>query len=430
MLEHYFVKPQTVDRIRASWLGESIERYVTWLVEQGYAVRNIHRRVPLLVQFGEFAQGRGANRLEDLPIHVSAFVEDWLGRRPHQRRSEGRRELANEVRGPVEQLLRLVIPGCTVGTRRGPWEPPFTEQAPGFFPYLREERGLREGSLRAYSFHLRRLKKYLKRVGVDELGGLSPVLLCAFIADCRGVDESGKSGKCLGQSSMIGLCCSLRVFLRYLHREGILPRDLSPAVETPRHYRLADIPRSISWEEVRRVLEVVDRRTAVGRRDYAMLLLMITYGLRGHEVASLTLDDFDWKRERLCVPERKAGHSTAYPLSATVGEAIVDYLQHGRPQTTDRHLFLRVTAPHLPLRGYSVGNRATHYLHKADIRVARPGSHTFRHSCVQRLVDAEFSFKTIGDYVGHRSPSSTEVYTKVAIEALREVALSEGESIL
>jgi site-specific recombinase XerD len=307
---------------------------------------------------------------------------------------------------------------------------PFADQVPGFFPYLREERGLKEGSLLAYSFHLRRLKKYLKRVEVSELGALSPVLLSAFVADCRSDNQSGESGKPLGRSSMIGLCCSLRVFLRYLHREGILSRDLSAAVESPRHYRLADIPRSISWDEVRRVLEVVDRRTAVGRRDYAMLLLMVTYGLRGHEVAGLTLDDIDWTRERLRVPERKAGHSTAYPLSATIGEAIVEYLQHARPQTADRHLFLRVSAPHVPLAGYSVGNRATHYLRKADIHVARPGSHTFRHSCVQRLVDAEFSFKTIGDYVGHRSPSSTQIYTKVAVEALREVALSDGEDIL
>jgi integrase/recombinase XerD len=80
---------------------------------------------------------------------------------------------------------------------------------------------------------------------------------------------------------------------------------------------------------VGRVLAGVDRRTTAGKRDYAMLLLLVTYGLRGREVAALTLDDIDWRRERLAVPERKAGHSTAFPLSASVGEAIVDYLQHG-----------------------------------------------------------------------------------------------------
>jgi site-specific recombinase XerD len=146
-------------------------------------------------------------------------------------------------------------------------------------------------------------------------------------------------------------------------------------------------------------------------------------------VASLTLDDIDWKRERLLVSERKAGHNTAYPLSSAVAEAIIDYLKHGRPQTSERHLFFRAIAPRVPLASSAVSLRVTNYLHKAGIPVGRPGSHTLRHSCVQRLVDAEFSFKAIGDYVGHASPSSTQVYTKVALEALREVALGHGEEL-
>ena len=140
-------------------------------------------------------------------------------------------------------------------------------------------------------------------------------------------------------------CGVLRVFVRYAYREGVLGRDLSDTVEWPQVYRLSDIPRSISWAEVERVLAGVDRRTPCGKRDFAILLLLVTYGLRGREVAALTLDDIDWKRERLAVAERKAGHSTAFPLSASVGEALVAYLRHGRPQTTDRHVFFRVMAP-------------------------------------------------------------------------------------
>jgi integrase/recombinase XerD len=128
------------------------------------------------------------------------------------------------------------------------------------------------------------------------------------------------------------LCCHLRVLLRFCHREGITSRDLSGAVGTPQVYRLDDVPRSISWDEVRRMLEAVERRTIRGRRDYAILLLLVTYGLRAHEVAKLILDDVDWKRERLQVLARKAGHATAYPLAGVVAEAIIDYHtgRHGR----------------------------------------------------------------------------------------------------
>ena len=101
----------------------------------------------------------------------------------------------------------------------------------------------------------------------------------------------------------------------------------------PQVYRLADVPRSITWDEVRRTLEAVDRRTIRGRRDYAILLFLVTYGLRAHEVAKLTLEDIDWKRERFQVPERKAGHATAYPLAGVVAEALIDYLKRGRPET-------------------------------------------------------------------------------------------------
>jgi integrase/recombinase XerD len=178
------------------------------------------------------------------------------------------------------------------------------------------------------------------------------------------------------------------------------------------------------------VLAGVDRRAPCGKRDYAMLLLLATYGLRACEVAALTLDDMDWRNDRLKIRERKAGNSTAYPLSAVVGAAIVDYLKNGRPASKDRQVFLRAMAPLVPISSAAVTCRAAYYIRKAGIKVPRPGSHTLRHSCVQRLVNANFSLKHIGDYVGHRNAASTQIYGKVAIEALREVALGDGEEVL
>jgi len=158
--------------------------------------------------------------------------------------------------------------------------------------------------------------------------------------------------------------------------------------------------------------------------------MLVTYGLRAREVSKLTLDDIDWKRERLYILERKAGHSTAYPLSMPVGEAIIDYIKHGRPETPDRHLFFRAYAPRTPITHGAISTLASYYLRRAGIHIARPGSHTLRHTCAQRLVDASFSFKLIGDYLGHRSLTSTEIYTKVDIEALRKVVCENEEDIL
>jgi site-specific recombinase XerD len=419
MLEQYFIKPATIDRIRGSWIAAGIETYLAWLVDQGYSTKSIWRRVPIAFAFGEFARERGASAVRDLPAHVEAFVADRVA--SHHARTGTTRPMAKEVRGPVEQLLSVVLSGFEP-TGRPHHAQPFADVAPGFFDYLVEERGLRPASVLGYRHHLDRFETYLRRIGVASIGELSPTILSAFVIE--------RAGAGLAKSTVRDGVGVLRVFLRYAHREGILPSDLSATVEWPQVYRLSSIPRSISWDDVNRVLAGVDRRTEAGRRDYAILLLLVTYGLRGREVAGLTLDDIDWKRDRLAIPERKAGHSTAFPLSAVVGEALVDYLQHGRPATTDRHVFFRAAAPRRPIGAAAVSSLARHYLLKAGVDVPRPGSHTLRHSAVQRLVDANVNLKTIGDFVGHRSARSTEVYAKVAVEALREVALGDGEAVL
>jgi site-specific recombinase XerD len=329
--------------------------------------------------------------------------------------------MAKEVRGPIEQLLSVVLSGFEPTGRR-PHPQPFVDVVPGFFDYLVEERGLRPASIHGYRHHLDRFEAYLARIGLQSIGELSPVILSAYIVE--------RAGSGLAKSTVGGSAGVLRVFLRYAHREGVLSADLSGAVGWPQVYRLSNIPRSISWDDVNRVLASVDRRTEAGRRNYAILLLLVTYGLRGREVAALSLDDIDWKNDRLRVPERKAGHSTAFPLSPVVGEAILDYLRHGRPETSDRHLFFRAVAPRRPIGAAAVSSLCRAYLLSAGVDVPRPGSHTLRHSAVQRLIDADFDLKTIGDFVGHRSSRSTEVYAKVAVEALREVALGDGEAVL
>lgn len=423
MLEHYF-RPRTVDRFMALWIGPAIKEYVGWLAHEGYGQRVVLRRVPLLMHFGEFAQSRGARTVADLPRLADAFVASWIKRHPRRCLSKRGLELVrSEAHAPVYQMLRVVLPDFAAEERLGagskPW--PFEDRVAGFGEYLTRERGLSPETIREYRHHLLRFESYLRRRKATRLAQLSPLLVSGFITE-------GAARLSIG--SLRGRCGTLRVFLRYLRREGICPVDLSGVVEWPRSYRLAEIPRSISPEEVGRVLSGIDRRTPVGKRDHAVLLLLVTYGLRAREVAALKFDDLDWEHDRLRVPARKAGHSTVFPLSSTVGAALVDYIRHGRVHSAERFVFLNGLPPFRPVRHHVVSHRATTALRRAGISVRRPGSHTFRHTCVQRLVDARFPFKVIGDYVGHRSPDTTRIYGKVDLESLREVALGDGEEVL
>ena len=134
MLEKYFVMPETVDRIRCSWIGPEIERYVVWLTAQGYRAASVHRQVPLLVAFGEFARASRAQAVEDLPALVEAFVAARLEEYRGSRRSgEAKREVARELRGPIEQMLRVVMTGSAGRRQR---EFPFTDVLPGLVAYL------------------------------------------------------------------------------------------------------------------------------------------------------------------------------------------------------------------------------------------------------------------------------------------------------
>ena len=184
MLERYYIRPDTIDRIHASWIAGAIERYVAWLTEHRYAARNVFRRVPILRRFGDYARDAGATAWEQLPAHVEAFVERWVRERGQGCRTErARRKVADEARNPIEQMLSLVVPGF-VGLGRARWpHEPFAGRAEGFFEYLRGERGLREASVRLYRHHLAQFEAYLATIGIGELQALSPPVLGAFIIE-------------------------------------------------------------------------------------------------------------------------------------------------------------------------------------------------------------------------------------------------------
>jgi site-specific recombinase XerD len=417
VLEQLFA-PRKVRRIRRSWLASDIERYLAWLQQRGFSEQLIGDRVPRLLRFARFALERGVESREQLPGLVDAFVARE-GRQCRAHTREARHEKRCGARRAVEQMLRLTVPGFRGG--RWPVRPwPFAEIAPGFLQYLRDERGLRATTIRQYAHHLRLLEAFMARERLG-LRDLTPPSLTAFV-----VERSLRVG-----TADVGGCTGIvRVFLTYARREQLIDRDLADAVESPRSYALATLPRSITREEVARFLAVIDRKSNVGRRDYAMLLLLATYGLRAREIAALTLDDFDWRRERVRVPMRKGGHHHLYPLTAAAGLAVIEYLRKGRPPCADRRLFRGVCAPFAAVEHHTVSHRATHCLRRADIRVRRAGSHTLRHSCVQRLVEGDFDLKAIGDFVGHRVPESTQIYSKVSVEKLREVAIARGEAAL
>jgi len=420
MLERHFALPRNADRVRALWLGSEIERYVGWLYERRAAASTVSQHLQTLVQFNNFAVARGARTVADLPDMVDDFTMDWMSARGRWcRDAHDVGVVRSHGRVPVEQMLSVALAGFAVA--RPKKSLPFHTSAPGFFAFLRDERGLRPNTIRGYVVELRALEAYLQRLDIVALTTLTPSTITQFVIERAAPLLSGGSRRYGGAP---------RTFLRYLHRQGILPKDLSASVPRMRHYKQTSIPRSIPWSEVQRLLASVDRRTPGGRRDYAILQLLANYGLRAREIAAMQMEDIDWEQAHLRVPTRKGGHSTLYPLLDCVGEAIVEHLRGRAAGSDERHLFVSTKMPYGPVRNWSVSAMVGKRLKAAGIEVGRPGSHTLRHSCVQRMVDADVPFKVIGDFVGHKWQASTMVYGKVAVHRLRELAIGGAEEAL
>jgi site-specific recombinase XerD len=184
------------------------------------------------------------------------------------------------------------------------------------------------------------------------------------------------------------------------------------------------LPRAILAEHARRAIESCEQRSAVGRRDRAVLLVLARLGLRSGEVIKLVLDDIDWDAGHLRI-RGKNRHECLMPLPADVGEAIAAYLREGRPVTADRHLFVRTRAPFRGLKHDSdgVGSIVRHALERAGVDAPHKGSHQFRHALAVRMLQEGASIPEIGELLRHRSPMSTAIYAKVDLVALRALAL-------
>jgi site-specific recombinase XerD len=215
----------------------------------------------------------------------------------------------------------------------------------------------------------------------------------------------------------------VRSFLRFLVGRGEIPDGLQREIDTPRVYRGERLPRALPWETVESFLAAIDRSTPMGRRDYAMFLLITTYGLRTSEVAALRLDDIEWRPGRLRVPRPKTKTPIVLPLTKEVGAAIADYLRRDRPRLSHREVFLRVRAPAGVLKATAVTEAFQAWTRRSRLPIPYQGPHCLRHSLAVHLLRRGTSIKTIGDLLGHRSSEATCVYLRLAVDDLRDAAL-------
>ena len=218
---------------------------------------------------------------------------------------------------------------------------------------------------------------------------------------------------------------ALRSFLRFMHYRGHITSDLAHAVPVVAHWRRADLPKHLPAEAVQKVLASCDQTTAVGRRNYAILLLLARLGLRAGEIITLQLEDIDWENAQLTVRSKKGRGWARLPLPKDVGKAMARYLQIDRPHCSCRNVFVRMVAPYEGLSNSPVISvLVRNALKNAEVESVRKGAHLFRHSLATEMLRQGASLDEIGQVLRHKDPDTTAIYAKVDLDALRRLAVA------
>ena len=403
----YIINDQVVlSRPLEGPLAAHIASYARWASEQGYAFSYRRRQVLIAACFSRWLSRKGVRLQAVSSEHAVEFL------RYRSRRVQIHQGDRPALRYLIEFLNRA---GVTRPEEMAARRPNAGEQcAREFERYLREERVLAEATIINYMPHIRDFLKHRFGDGIVKLSGLCAGDVVGFVQ---------RQAPRLHPKRSKLMTTALRSFLQYARYCGEVTADLAAAVPVVPNWSRTTLPRGIMTEQVRQLLASINRRTAMGRRDYATLLLLARLGLRSSEVAFLDLDDIDWNVGQLSV-RGKRGQCTELPLLPEVGKAIAAYLRRGRPKSASRRVFLRAKAPLCGFQGASgVGSVVRHSLKRAKVNAPTCGAHQFRHGLATEMLRQGASLGEIGELLRHRHPQTTTIYAKVDINALRTLAL-------
>jgi integrase/recombinase XerD len=381
-------------------LGPHLDGFLVWLREKGYPPLPMRRRIRRAPQLEALIRRR---RIRDLRKLSARDLLELIpsGGRPNIEWAAAIRSFV----GYFGECGMLAVPPLT----------PPQRLIEAYRTHLQQTRGLAPSTVYHHTSTATEFLRFIRHERrLNPLRKLAAAALEGFLQH-RAMRNN--------RASLQHVAAHLRSFLRFLASRGQVPCVLAGQVDTPRVYRGERLPRSLPWETVQAFLKAIDRTTAMGRRDYAMFLLMATYGLRASEIVALSLEDLRWRERKIRVPRPKVGRPLELPMTEEVGAAIVDYLQHGRPDLPNREVFLRARPPEGLLKPTAVTEAFQGWTRRGKLPISFQGPHCLRHALAMHLLRQGTALKIIGDLLGHRSAESTCVYLRLHVDDLRGVAL-------
>lgn len=402
-MERFFRNPHTIQQKRQGPLGAYIDDFAQLLSEQCYTRECARRRLRLIAEFSHWLWGHHLT-LGDITVASANRFLLWRARR----RPVGYSSAAC-LKAFFEMLYRKGAVTTPVGAVK---RTPIDDILGEFSLYLQQERALALGTIANYLLDARKFLVHRFRTGSIDLSKLTVAQVIESVRHLA-LPISRKRAKVMTSA--------LRAFLRYARYQDLIRSNLAAGVPAIADWSVASIPKGLPPEHVKRALAACDRKTVIGRRDYAILLLLARLGLRAGEVCSLQLEDIDWDSGSLTV-RGKGNYRAQLPLATDVGKAIAAYLKHGRQRSLSRSLFLKTCAPVANLNSGTIGLIVNKALARAGINGCRKGAHQFRHALATKMLRQGASLAEIGEILGHQRPQTTAIYAKVDIASLRMLA--------
>ena len=411
-LELVFECPRTLKKLRNGPLGKLLDGFCDWLLKHGFARYTVRKHLSNVFHFNEHLGARNGAGWHTLSAQE---VNEFLRAYPLRARN----------RGPLDDHLCRVQFSVSRFIEYLRWSGLFEPSAKttiyqplrnAYLQWMRDHQHAAAGTIEIRSHSIRQFLEWLGPKATPQ-GCLE---LTAETVERFFLPYAHK----MGPSARRSMQAALRTFLRFCLHQGYVQRPLDRAVPTWRTYKLATVPRGLTDKQALKVLQSIDRNSNVGRRDYAICQLLYTYGVRGGQVRALRLQDIDWAHNQILFRASKHGKDSLLPLTAQVGESLLDYLKSARPSCQDSHVFLTARAPcHALVHSNSLSAIVERHLRAAGIEVRSKGAHGFRHGFATRMLQEGHSLKAIADVLGHRHLATTFIYTKVDFNSLKQVAL-------
>ena len=412
MLEYWYRDKRTMVDFRRGPIGPHFDGFAAYLQARGYAEHGARTVLSKCCQFNAFLmeqQVSDCSRLSE--SHIDSFLKLYFAHvQPGKEGYCPRQTALRALRHLFEYLIQIKVLQAPKPKRI---IKPYSWLLDPYLRHLRTECQFSEKTIRRCDIQI---SSFLEAMGRMNQQRRFKTLKAETVE---------KLVKQLLQKSTDphGLVGTLRRFFRYCASHRYTQIDFSGLVFPVRRYRHSSLPKGLTDSALDQVLNSIPKETPEGARDYALMVLMMAYGIRGVSAAQLLLDDLDWQHSRIRIRAQKGGKEVLLPLMQAVGEALIQYLQHRPGQSPCRNVFLAIRAPYHPLDSGAISQIVRRNLTKAGVKSSGSGTRSFRHSWAIRALAHDSPIKAIADVLGHRYIDTTFIYAKADLNSLRQVAM-------